>query len=60
MPWTKRPQFRRRQFFRAFSRIKDLKSILIQISMKFVPSGPIDNTTALVQLMAGRRTSDKS
>ena len=33
--------------------------ILIQISLKFVPKGPIDNKSALVQVMAWRRTSDK-
>ena len=34
-------------------------SILIQISVKFVPKGPIDNKSALVQVMACRRTGDK-
>ena len=33
--------------------------ILIQISLKFVPRGPIDNNPALVQVMAWRRTGDK-
>ena len=33
--------------------------IPIQISLKFVPRSPIDNTPALVQLMAGRLTGDK-
>ena len=33
--------------------------ILIQISLKFVPKGPIDNKAALVQVMAWRRTDDK-
>ena len=33
--------------------------ILIQISLKFVPMGPIDNNAAFVQLMAWRRTGDK-
>ena len=33
--------------------------ILIQISLKFVPKGPIDNMAALVQLMAWCRTGDK-
>ena len=28
----------------------------IQISLKFVPTGPIDNQSALVQVMAWRRT----
>ena len=30
-------------------------SILVQISLKFVPKGPIDNKSALVQVMAWRR-----
>ena len=34
--------------------------ILIQISLKFVPRSPIDNKPALVQVMAWRRTGDKS
>ena len=34
-------------------------SILIQVSLKFVPKGPIDNKSALVQVMAWRRTGDK-
>ena len=33
--------------------------ILIQISLKFVPRGPIGNKPALVQVMAWRRTGDK-
>ena len=33
--------------------------ISIQISIKFVPRGPIDNTPALVQVMNWRRTGDK-
>ena len=33
--------------------------ILIQISLKFVPKGLIDNKTALVQVMAWRRTGNK-
>ena len=33
--------------------------ILIQISVKFVPDGPIDNNPALVWIMAWRRTGDK-
>ena len=32
--------------------------ITIQISLKFVPISPIDNTPALVQVMAWRRTGD--
>ena len=34
-------------------------SISIQISLKFVPKGPINNIPALVQIMAGRRPGDK-
>ena len=34
-------------------------SILIKISLKFVPKGPINNITALVQIMAWRRPGDK-
>ena len=33
--------------------------ILIKISMKFVPYGLIDNSPALVQIMAWRRIGDK-
>ena len=33
--------------------------IVIWISLKFVPKGPIDNKWALVQVMAWHRTGDK-
>ena len=33
--------------------------ILIPISPKFVPKGPVDITSALVQVRAWRRTGDK-
>ena len=33
--------------------------ISIQISWKFVPEGPIDNKSALVQVMAWHRTGNK-
>ena len=33
--------------------------ILIKISLKFVPKGPINNNPALVQIMACRQTGDK-
>ena len=33
--------------------------ISIQISLKFVPNGPIDNKSALVLVMAWRQTGDK-
>ena len=34
--------------------------LLIKVSLKFVPKGPISNNTALVQIMAWRRPGDKS
>ena len=33
--------------------------IVIQIPLKFVPKGPIDNNLALVQMMAWHRIGDK-
>ena len=33
--------------------------ILIKISLKFVPMGPVNNNPALVQIMAWRRLGDK-
>ena len=33
--------------------------ILIKISIKFVPNGPIDNNPALVKIEAWRRIGDK-
>ena len=33
--------------------------IPIQISLKFIPTSPIDNKPTLVQVMAWRRTGDK-
>ena len=33
--------------------------IPIEISLKFIPKGPINNIPALVQIMAWRRTGDK-
>ena len=33
--------------------------ITIEISLKFVPKGPINNIPALFQIMAWRRTGDK-
>ena len=33
--------------------------ILIRISLKFVPKGPIDNNQALAQIMAWHRIGDK-
>ena len=34
--------------------------ILIPISLKFVPKSPIDNKSALVQVMAWRQPGDKA
>ena len=39
--------------------LNEYDRIQIQISLKFVPRGPIDNKPALVQVMAWRRTGDK-
>ena len=39
--------------------MREKNCILIQISLKFVHKGPIDNKSALVQVMAWRRTGDK-
>ena len=36
-----------------------MKMIPIRISLKFIPSSPIDNETALFQVMAWSRTNDK-
>ena len=33
--------------------------ILIKITLKFVPKGPVDNNPAVVQIMAWRRIGDK-
>ena len=39
--------------------VSENSSILIQISLKFVQKGPVDNKPALAQIMAWRWTSDK-
>ena len=39
--------------------LKENDRIPIQVSLKFVPSSPIDSTPALVQLMVWHRTGDK-
>ena len=44
-------------FIRNFVNAKSY--ILIRISLKIVPRGPIDNNPALVQIMAWRRTGVK-
>ena len=45
-------------FSDAFSWMKNV-CILIKISLKFVPKGPINNNLALVLIMAWRRIGDK-
>ena len=44
-PWTKWSPFRRRYFHMHFR--DEIFCILIKISLKFVPKGPIDNNPAL-------------
>ena len=39
--------------------INDFFFIFTRLSLKFVPKGSIDKKTALVQVMAWRRTGDK-
>ena len=39
--------------------VNENDKIPIQISLKLVPWSPIDNKSALVQVMAWRRTGDK-
>ena len=39
--------------------LKENFRISIEISLKFVPKGPIKNIPALVQIMAWRRSGDK-
>ena len=39
--------------------LNEKDKILIQIALKLVPRGPIDNKPALVQVMVWRRTGDK-
>ena len=45
-------------FSNAFSLMK-VAVFFINISLKYVGKGPIDNNPALVQIMAWRQTSDK-
>ena len=40
--------------------LNEADKIPIQISLKLVPRSPIDNKSALVRVMAWRRTGDKS
>ena len=53
LPWTKWPQFRRRHLQRYFHEW----NILIQISLKVIPKGPIDNKSVLLHVMAWRPNS---
>ena len=46
-----------RHFKRIF--LNENAEFRFQFSLKFVPKGPIDNKSALVQAMAWRRTGDK-
>ena len=39
--------------------LKEKVRIAIHFSLKFVPKGPIDNKSALVQVMAWRQTGNK-
>ena len=59
---TLRPRRNRRRFaddiFKCIFLNENLW-ISIRISWKFVPRGPINNTPALVQIMAWRRSGDK-
>ena len=45
-------------FFKCIFLIKNVL-ILIKISVKFIPKGPINNIPALVQIMAWRRPGNK-
>ena len=54
---TKWPPFSRRQFKWIF--LNENVWILIEVSLKFVPKGPINNIPALIQIMAWRRLGDK-
>ena len=56
-PWTKWPPFHRRRFHMHFHEENVL--YFDWISLKFVPEGPIDNKSMLVEVMAWRPTGDK-
>ena len=45
-------------FSNVFSLMKML-TFRLKISLKFVPNGPINNISAMVQIMAWRRPGDK-
>ena len=49
----------RRRYFQTHFFLNENVIISIQISLKFVPKGPINNIPALVQIMAWRRPGDK-
>ena len=54
LTWTKWPPYSRQHFKMHFHEWKGLYSI--QIQLMFVRKGPVDGKSALVQVMAGRRT----
>ena len=56
LPWRKWPPFCRQHFQMHFHEWKVCISILI--SLRFVPKGPIDNKSALVQVMAWHQKGD--
>ena len=62
MPSTTRPRQNGRHFaddsFKCIS-LNENVWILIKVSLKFVPKGPINNIPALIQVMAWRRPGDK-
>ena len=64
-PWELPDTLRRRQNGHHLGRLycqfkfSGNDRIQIQASLKLVPKGPIDDKTALVQLMTWRRTGDK-
>ena len=51
LPWTKWLPFHR-EYFHIYIFLNENIRILIQISLKFVPKGPVDNKLALVLVMA--------
>ena len=56
-PWTRWPPFADDIFKCIF--MTESFCVLIQISLKFVPKGPIDSKSALVHVMTWRRTGNK-
>ena len=59
LPWTKYPPFHRRYFQMYFIFVNEKFCILVEISFKFVPKGPINNIPLWVQIMAWCRTGNK-